>query len=1135
GGTELNTNTLTADQTDTLYASSYDADSNWIDNVNADWIFDNDKGSFNGGVNSVSGVSNVTFNADVVTAPGDHAVVRATFGAHNDVTGTVAAGIEIAAGAQASVRINDAAGSGGAAKETNAMTADDNIVLYAAAYDADSNFIENPGADWSFTNDKGSFSGGGDVNTYNAKSTATFHADQITAPGDHAVLHILVGIHTDDTGVIGAGFEIVAGALASIRVESKSDGTGVAYSTGNVDNNVVAGTGMQLFAVGYDASSNYKGAISSTWTFDSTGNQASVIGNIVAGPATSTILTAASVVNADKIIADDGSGHVDNTGEVKVGVGAVSPNALTGVDYFELGKNMGCAVMTDDTVKCWGLGRESMNKGMLGVADDMTSMAVIPQIVQVDGGGNLTGVDKVALGFQFACALKTDGTVWCWGTSWPYKLGDGNFNADKGQAVQVKTDAVTALTDVTEIALGGYHACARLNTGEVRCWGEGANGRLANGGTADNQYAEYALSAVATNLVAVDNITAGNNHTCALMADTTVRCWGKGTDYALGNNNLADQLYADQQVLDDLGGNLTGSLTLRSGSYAKHTCASQNDGLVKCWGDGTSGKLGDGLSTDNEKATIVKTDAVTNLTGVVGIDVGSESTCAVLKGSGKIICWGNGTAGNFGNNSTGGSNYADKYAFKSDGSTVLTRASKVQASDGFDYFTCALFPPDGFLKCWGASRYGTLGSIRDSSNDKYGFMEVQGSDPGITYEDISAAEVAVGKFFICIRTPAGKASCWGRGEWGTIGNNLNPVLHTLPATTASFAFVEDSVGVDLTNVAQIVAGDKHACARFTDNTVKCWGDNSQNQLGDNTTISRNHAVTVWANAGSTIPVNDAVWISTEDNHTCIVTTGGNAKCWGDGANGALGDGSTVDNPFAEFVKSDVVTNISTVDKISVGDKNTCVLYTDDTASCWGATGNGVNGDDNVASNNYADTKVLASTGPNVDMTNISQIEIHNSHAVAMLIDGTVRVWGSNVNTQKGLGTTNPRAIADEAMRVDAVPTYFGTATYVALGLFSTCVIDDISQVFCAGTGLRYQMGDNASGTNQYLNMTVLKGDLNPIDDAIQVDSNVYVSCAVSATNALRCWGFGVDHIFQVGSRSVFKSYMVGEIMQRRAP
>lgn len=157
------------------------------------------------------------------------------------------------------------------------------------------------------------------------------------------------------------------------------------------------------------------------------------------------------------------------------------------------------------------------------------------------------------------------------------------------------------------------------------------------------------------------------------------------------------------------------------------------------------------------------------------------------------------------------------------------------------------------------------------------------------------AQVASGDGFTCVRTTGAAVRCWGSNALGQLGDG---------STTPHW--VADPVHGLESGVSLIAAGARHACALISGGSVRCWGDNSDGQLGNNSTT------------GSTVPVSvlgglsNVAWITAGDAHTCAVTTTGAAYCWGENSAGQLGNGSVTQHSTPVLV-SGFGSGVSTMD------------------------------------------------------------------------------------------------------------------------------------------------------------------------------------------------------------------------------
>lgn len=394
---------------------------------------------------------------------------------------------------------------------------------------------------------------------------------------------------------------------------------------------------------------------------------------------------------------------------------------------------------------------------------------------------------QLEVGEASSCARLVNGTVKCWGGNAFGELGLGNTISRGDTPDEMGGNLPTVNLGVgktaTQVSVKGRFACALLNDGTVKCWGNNSAGQLGQGNTTnrgDNQ-GEMGDALPPINLgtgkTAVA-IATGAEHACAILNNATVKCWGANASGQLGLGNTVRRgdnagEMGDALPTVNLGTGKTAT-ALRAGLY--HTCARLNDGTLKCWGNNSQGQLGlgDALGRGDEPNEM------------------GDALPAIDLGAGKTV------------------------------------ASMALGS----YHTCAILN-DGATKCWGNNFYGQLG---------LGDTTARGDDPG---------------------------------EMGT----------NLPAV---------NVGAGKTSVGISVAGN-HTCAILNDRSVKCWGNGADGRLGSGDTLARGDAA---GEMGDSLPVvnlgtgKTATAIST-NVHTCVVLNDGTVKCWGYNSNGQLGLGDTL--------------------------------------------------------------------------------------------------------------------------------------------------------------------------------------------------------------------------------------------------
>ena len=194
-------------------------------------------------------------------------------------------------------------------------------------------------------------------------------------------------------------------------------------------------------------------------------------------------------------------------------------------------------------------------------------------------------------------------------------------------------------TQEQSISSGGGHTCAILDNGSVSCWGEGLDGQLGNGGTI-NVTTPTSVATLGTNRTAVA-LSAGNYHTCAILDNGSVSCWGRGDNGQLGNGETSNKY--TPTLTSSLGAGRT-AVALSSG--AAHTCALLDNGLISCWGYGDYGQLGNGGTTGTNVPTL--TSSLGTGRTALALSSGQDHTCALLD-NGSVSCWGDSNLGQLGN------------------------------------------------------------------------------------------------------------------------------------------------------------------------------------------------------------------------------------------------------------------------------------------------------------------------------------------------------------------------------------------------------------------------------------------------------------------------------------------------------
>ena len=330
---------------------------------------------------------------------------------------------------------------------------------------------------------------------------------------------------------------------------------------------------------------------------------------------------------------------------------------------------------------------------------------------------------RIATGKYHTCAVLAEGSVRCWGYGAYGALGYGNTNSVGVSQTPASVGPVDLGPGRKAVAIsaGSYHTCAILDDGSVRCWGYGANGRVGYGSTKNvgtmpattpDKLGPVKLGAGRT----AKAISAGGAHTCAVLDDGSVRCWGYGNEGQLGygsTNNVGD---TPARVPAKVGPvNLgAGRTAIAIGAGGAHTCAILDNGSVRCWGNGVYGQLGNG-NTDNVGDHKPPSSArPANLGGhsATAISAGGNGTCAILD-DGGVRCWGDGTYGQLGYGNTNNVGDTPASVPAKVGPVNLGAGRTAIAISTGELHTCALLN-DGSVRCWGNGANGQLGYCNTS-------------------------------------------------------------------------------------------------------------------------------------------------------------------------------------------------------------------------------------------------------------------------------------------------------------------------------------------------------------------------------------------------------------------------------------
>ena len=688
---------------------------------------------------------------------------------------------------------------------------------------------------------------------------------------------------------------------------------------------------------------------------------------------------------------------------------AVQTGAGTGryVD-IAVGTQHTCGVGDDSAMYCWG----SNQFGQLGTGDTNDSLSPVAVLQGQDPGT----YRSVVAGFEATCALGTDDSAYCWGRDQFGQIGNGGGSSD----ADFDSPQAVLGSAFTSITMGTYHACGLAMDDSAYCWGRNYYGQLGDGSTIDRTSPVRVSSSVGFRA-----ITAHGSHTCAIGLDDAVYCWGINQRGQLGDGTMTDRnLPTPITDVAALSGRKPLAISGRpsrtyliaatpsiaaepasTSAFVGEEMASVSldlSGVVSGATVEVSPALPPGLAVSKvdgdtfqisgtpQRLDVQRTYTATVMAGDDSV-VSTTFTIDVHAHAGAVFGWGH--------NRFNVLTVEDTSQF----------AAPIQASAGANssgtyvdiatgvYHSCGVGTDDS-MYCWGDNQYGGLGNGSTADSSMPGAVAA-GEAPG------SYTQVAAGYYFTCGLGTDDLVYCWGRNSDGELGDGSTSNTNSPVATLAG-----DGPG----QYRQVASGFYHSCGLGTDDSVYCWGDNTFRQLGDGSNTDRTSPVAI--QAGSSPGQFRAM--SAGAYFTCGIGIDDSVYCWGDNDNGQLGDGTTTvrSTPIAVSVGEGPGSYVS----VTTGIDHTCALGVDDAVYCWGDNSSGQLGD-GTTTDRTTPVAVLVGDG----LTGVRSISAGSFHTCAISDDYTTYCWGENGNAELGDGGTSdrtvPTAVTDNSTYGPVVP------------------------------------------------------------------------------------------------------------------
>jgi alpha-tubulin suppressor-like RCC1 family protein len=579
------------------------------------------------------------------------------------------------------------------------------------------------------------------------------------------------------------------------------------------------------------------------------------------------------------------------TGTTSTFLPAVFNSRMRG-ELVSVGYGHACALTSGRTLVCWGAQIGDVPTVLLGLEEPVSRISAAGYI-----WGHRVGVNRTIV---YTCAVTVSGAVKCWPDS-----------STPARAREILPEGAI------DVSTGARHACILMADGAIRCWGVNQFGELGTG-TLDDSGTPVPVvglrgkaTAVTTGIVLYfDYATFAFGHTCALIADGSVQCWGNNREGQLGNGESGEGKYSTQPVT--VSG--LGQPAVSIHTDWLETCALLADGSVKCWGGPDHGPmpkqieglphpmkaLADRCAIDDAGVLYCWQEGQagaarrTDLPGpVTAYGAGKAECLATIDGD--IWCNGYNGEGMLGNGQGG--------LEREDPVDVYGLRHGVVTVTGGEEFACALME-SGQARCWGGNDWGQFGNG----------LAFSSTVPAPPVELPSIVQLDAGKDHACARTENGEAYCWGANDKRQLGSDAGP-------KSAVPILVPNMSGT----AVQVAAGGSHTCALVALGNVQCWGSNVFGQAGGQSPDYL-EPTTV---AGLAAPSSS---IGTGVEHTCALLNTGAVQCWGSNQYGQLGVGASVISATTPITVAGLAFGVKA---LAVGAHHACVAMDGGTVQCWG--------------------------------------------------------------------------------------------------------------------------------------------------------------------------------------------------------
>jgi alpha-tubulin suppressor-like RCC1 family protein len=601
-------------------------------------------------------------------------------------------------------------------------------------------------------------------------------------------------------------------------------------------------------------------------------------------------------------------------------------------------------------------------------------------------------------------------TPYAWGDATNGELGNG---ASGYSSAPVEVKMPSGVSFVT-MATGYYFNLAIDQTGRVWAWGANGFGQLGNG-TTNNSPVPVKVSA--PDGVTFTAVAVGGSHGIALDNTGKAWTWGRNFSGELGNGTTTNSV---TPVAVNIPPNVTFTAIAAGESFS---LALDRNGQAWAWGFNSDGELGNGNTTNSSTPVAVNMPSNTVFTQIAG----GSYHAVTLDQSGNAWTWGFNASGQLGNGNNTASSSPVSVAI-SNGKTLISVAAGSDHSLALD--------STGQAWAWGNNFVGQLGNGTMTNSSSPVAVNMPG---GVTFTAVVTGD---GSYHSMALDHNGQAWTWGNNSSGELGDG-NTSLSSVPVA------VNMPAGVTFVTVG---GGSYHSIGLDGGGKAWSWGDNEEDQLGNNTTTNSLSAVRVQTPAGTNF-----VAVSAGAGYSIALDNNGNAWAWGYNGNGALGDGTTNDSSVPIPVTMPPGVKFTA---IAAHASHNLALDTQGQIWAWGYNGDGELGD-GTTTNRSVPVPLLNSTG--VTFTAIAAGG--GGHSLALDSNGKAWAWGYNGDGELGNGTTLNSSVP-VAVSMPPATTFVVVAcggnhnpTFVAPGQDHSLALDSNGHIWAWGANSYGQLGD----------------------------------------------------------------------------